>query len=801
MWIDEPRIFTEITRSRVGGPVHVIGGPNEFRLTLYSQQCRALNLVCALRQRYDGLEKRRIAVIGAGAAGLTAATALRAIGVPRDHLTIYEQSASPLYTQRWSFKRFLHPRLFHWPERHWDKGQADIPVGDWTAGYAADVREQILSDCTPLDVEFCTLVKDVVPSTGRDEAATVIHRRLDESACREERFELVLVATGFPSEQPVEATVGGTYWHSRDGLDELRGSIHVIGDGDGGLTEILMMLIDRFGHAAIEQLCRRLPLDSIDRLHAKDLEAQGNPSARADLERKDIECPDITKLFENLNLGSDRNIAVHAKNPLSGSSFLLNRALVTHMLWMARPAITLQKGGVKESEVASLNGTVIWRAGIGERPLPDFAVAQLSSKQAACALNSAQANAVSRGLLVGLVDGLRRPMWSDWATRKLRDGSSDNRGWKEGHAGRLSRVTGEPSVDADALLNGIAATAQDLKRVGITELDLLPLEDELWVSIDQLACAGDCPHQTLVEPASSASSGRSEPGGTAPHGTVSELRRDGSGRLWFRLPSDPSSDTPQRGAVRVLVSRAALSQWAHRSAKRRIARKRDGSVPPAIRSLSLETLKGLGDIAAGSSDGHRANLQLATIHEAIGDWDATKNSLLRAGRRPGGVRLSAAGPDVNVRLRRIMLRLARATVRLAPDDDQLLVQHTVWHMFAGAAADLVTLFGGEELLLDLETSSAFLREIWAPRVRGISRPHADLPRVNPPDWAEALEDAAARLPRAAERTKPVREARLRELANEALRLAERETLGRVLVTPSELGVWPVARNDTSEIFP
>lgn len=44
-WISEPRIYTEITRSRTGGPVYVIGGPREARLTIYSQQCRAINFV------------------------------------------------------------------------------------------------------------------------------------------------------------------------------------------------------------------------------------------------------------------------------------------------------------------------------------------------------------------------------------------------------------------------------------------------------------------------------------------------------------------------------------------------------------------------------------------------------------------------------------------------------------------------------------------------------------------------------------------------------------------------------------
>ena len=109
-----------------------------------------------------------------------------------------------------------------------------------------------------------------------------------EGTSRRATFDLVLVATGFPSEEKVDGTRGGTYWHSLEGLDELQGDIHVVGDGDGALTEILMMLIDRFGHAAIEELCTWLPLTHLDQLHALDLEAQGDPSVTAETPEDEV---------------------------------------------------------------------------------------------------------------------------------------------------------------------------------------------------------------------------------------------------------------------------------------------------------------------------------------------------------------------------------------------------------------------------------------------------------------------------------------------------------------------------------
>lgn len=179
-WTSDARTFTEVTRARRGGPIYVIGGPHEARVTIYAQQCRALNLVCALREQDPKLTEKRIAVIGAGAAGVTAASALRAIGVPEEQLVIYERAASPLYTQRASYSRFLHPRLFHWPEAGWEDGTAALPVADWKAGYAAAVRDRILSHCTDLAIEFCTSVHDVGVNDGG--AVQVDYRRLHTRA-------------------------------------------------------------------------------------------------------------------------------------------------------------------------------------------------------------------------------------------------------------------------------------------------------------------------------------------------------------------------------------------------------------------------------------------------------------------------------------------------------------------------------------------------------------------------------------------------------------------------------------------
>jgi hypothetical protein len=786
-WISEPRIYTEITRSKAGGPVYVIGGPREARLTIYSQQCRAINLVCALREHESDLTRKRIAVVGAGAAGLAAATALSALGVPDDNLTVFEKTASPVHTQRWSYGRFLHPRLFHWPEAGWRDSESELPVTDWRAEYAADVREQILAGCAPVPIEFCTLVSEVTPQKN----VTRVTLRHLHSPWREHRaFDLVLVATGFPLETKIEGTLGGTYWHALEGLDELQGDIHVVGDGDGALTEILMMLIDRFGHAAIEELCEWLPLGDVDRLHAMDLEAQGDPTQCATPSEEEVRSPLIGTLFDLLGRRQRRVVTVHSTQPLSGASFLLNRALVAHLTWGREPMVNLRPGRrVEPSQVGSLGGKVIWRAGVTTTSGPEIVQARVTTKDLLKSLNpSGKVGPLEAGLLVGLLDGLRRPMWSPEADAELRAGlSRGGQGWTAPTVRSLAPVVARPSETAEELLAVMAATAADLTAVGIERLDALEIDGGRWVSIDLLARTGECPHEQLLRWPRGALEDPGKPRDESP-AVKTQVRRDAWNRIWFCLPSDPSRAPPSRSAVRALLPRDVLLRWAERESGS------DGAVSRKRRDrlrVDAEVLKGLDDIAVGD---RRANLLLARMHEARQEWEATKRAYLRAGRQPGGRRLGTPGSrDVNVAFREVLLRLAGAVLR-AGKGEGAAVNHAIWLLHSAAAANLVTLFGNQALLLELNTTPAFLRRTWAPRVRSALRragwTDSDQGRGAPPGWARELADAALDLsaPEAgAPRTDQLD--RLPSLATEVANYAEQEIPPEPLVSLSEMGVW------------
>jgi hypothetical protein len=759
----------------------VIGGPREARLTIHSQQCRAINLVCALNERDPRLREKRIAVVGAGAAGLTAATALCALGVPRENLTIYERTASPLHTQRWSYGRFIHPSLFHWPEEGWENEGADLPVADWKAGYAAAVREQILAGCAALPIRFCTVVFDVDENDG---AARVTYRQLHFPANQRTSFDLVLVATGFPAERRIEGTLGGTYWQALEGLDELRGEVHVVGDGDGALTEILMMLIDRFGHAAIEQLCRWLPRTDVERLHTRDLEAQGDPARSANLSMDEVRSPLISTLFDLLAQSHKRKVTVHSPTPLSGASFLLNRALVSHLTWGPEPMVNLQPGAkIEPDRVSSLSGSVIWRAGVGGAPAAEFAQARVATKDLVSSLKpSGKIGGIEAGLLVGLLDATRRPLWSPTADAELSSGlAGSDLGWTEPEVNGLDKVAARPSRLAEELLAVLAATAEGLAAIGIDKLEVLHLDGERWIGIDLLARAGECSHEDLLDdpprlrPRSGAAEPRDEP--PSPRSVV---RRDAWNRLWFRLSDEPADVRPSRGAVRSLVPRDTLLTWTERSRHDGDRKRLQGDAP-------TELLRGLDDVAAGH---YRASLLLAAMYEARGDWEATKRAYLRAARQPGGERMgSPDSPDVNVAFRRVLLQLAGSVARIGPGGKPA-TDHAVWLLLSAAAADLVTLVGREGLLLKLNTTPSYLRDVWAPRVRGILRFRGRIDRGAPPDWASRLANAAFGLREPVPLGEDLRDLdRLRSLAGEVARYAEEVTPTEPLISMSEMGVW------------
>lgn len=110
-------------------------GHGASRVTLRTQQVRALNLAWALLEA-SGARNQRVVVIGGGVAGLTASAALATCGAT---VTVLERHAQLVPLQRNCTKRHLHPHVFDWPDPISENTDAGLPILNWRADWAREV--------------------------------------------------------------------------------------------------------------------------------------------------------------------------------------------------------------------------------------------------------------------------------------------------------------------------------------------------------------------------------------------------------------------------------------------------------------------------------------------------------------------------------------------------------------------------------------------------------------------------------------------------------------------------------------
>ena len=219
----------------------------ERRVTLLSQQVRALNLVHSLRARGLLPAGSSIAVIGGGVAGLTAAAGAARLGCD---VTLLERGEGLLHLFRGCYTRWLHPYLYDWPKDEASSEKAGLPLLDWRAGPADDVARQIQA------------AWDVLPESGRIAVRTSVEsidlgsgspRRLTWNAPGHEtgKFALVILAVGFGLERRVTGIRPLSYWDN-DSLHQASrtGTTRYLisGTGDGGLIDLLRVRMRDFRH-------------------------------------------------------------------------------------------------------------------------------------------------------------------------------------------------------------------------------------------------------------------------------------------------------------------------------------------------------------------------------------------------------------------------------------------------------------------------------------------------------------------------------------------------------------------------
>ncbi|HEU4434433.1 MAG TPA: FAD-dependent oxidoreductase, partial [Pyrinomonadaceae bacterium] len=226
-------------------------------VTIYSQQMRAFNLIDALCKTGQLRPKTKVAVVGGGVAGLTAAAAA---AVRDARVTVIESDKDFFPIQRNAGNRYLHPHIYDWPLFEAETGRAntaDFPFLGWEADDADKVFRKLKESWDNLLKDYPRLTK---PKTVMEANVTGLHRdahwivetdapyEKNPGEVKTVEAEIVILAVGFGRELGRADVM--RYWEQApfDAVPETTLLWLVSGYGDGGLTDLMRLCIDGFRH-------------------------------------------------------------------------------------------------------------------------------------------------------------------------------------------------------------------------------------------------------------------------------------------------------------------------------------------------------------------------------------------------------------------------------------------------------------------------------------------------------------------------------------------------------------------------
>ncbi|TZG32408.1 ABC-three component system protein [Agrobacterium sp. B1(2019)] len=239
-------------------------GSFERRVTVYAQQVRALNLVDAILSRGLLQDAGSVAIVGGGAAGITAAVALARAAPNLKTLDLFERRSNVLDLQHHS-SRYLHPHFYDWPNAGSDNPDAGLPLMNWTAGSAGEVAAALRAQ---FDEARRSSILSFQPDLGvtglRPSTTSTVRVFVPGTSALGKIYDIVILAIGFG----LEAFLNGdtpSYWLPSQMsaallTDQQDPLVFVSGNGDGGLVDFLMAAFNAMEHRAICELILGLDL-------------------------------------------------------------------------------------------------------------------------------------------------------------------------------------------------------------------------------------------------------------------------------------------------------------------------------------------------------------------------------------------------------------------------------------------------------------------------------------------------------------------------------------------------------------
>jgi hypothetical protein len=304
-------------------------GPYGRRVNFAAQQRRALNTVWALDARGDLKTGPRVAVIGAGVAGVMTAAALLSKGCPT---WLFEMKDHALHLQEDTRHRMLHPTVNFWPGRSL-KPTTEFPFFDWYSAIAADVMSMLRDEwngnfLNKLSTrKFNTTVNDYKWDNIKNKVALSC---TEHGVNTSYDVDIAIITTGFGSEECLSDPNQHSYWN-KDQVPSLNGQTNktyiVSGTGDGGLIEAIRLIHNDFddGNLLID-LIERIDESSVsrrdhirERILRLEIGVEENPSSRSADEMCDHYYNEYAAIVADIP-GDIRNIidrSIHADNAVS----------------------------------------------------------------------------------------------------------------------------------------------------------------------------------------------------------------------------------------------------------------------------------------------------------------------------------------------------------------------------------------------------------------------------------------------------------------------------------------------------
>lgn len=315
-------------------------GVFEPGITIYRQQVRALNLVYALAAQKRLSKEMKIAVIGGGFSGITAAAAALAMGCT---VELYERAEHLCPLQRGCDTRYVHPHIYDWPLLGSTNPYAELPFLTWTANTAADVTWQVLRQWTKIASTFeqtpsplrqffnarIEITKNHIECWGREAGFT----GLDTIKRHESDFDAIIIAVGFGAERDIKGLETVSYWKN-DALNQTTTvrprsgptRILISGTGDGGFIDLCRAKIEGFRQ---DKIIHEIFSDLSKTLKIKLRELA--------LERRNFSNVDVFQKIEDMNKDLapvDRKLAARLRRDtlvtLNGTKSNIKNALNNH---------------------------------------------------------------------------------------------------------------------------------------------------------------------------------------------------------------------------------------------------------------------------------------------------------------------------------------------------------------------------------------------------------------------------------------------------------------------------------------